>query len=593
MKTAREKVSALRQAMSECGIDAYFVPHADEHQNEYSPAYAERLAWLTGFTGSAGYALITHDRAVMLTDGRYTIQAKQELDSKVFDQGDYTKTHPVDWAIEAMPVGGVFGFDPKIVTHDQAQKFSQRLEAKGMSLKAVTQNLIDPLWLDQPALPKSLVYRLGEEYAGEPFSNKINKIAKKCEADYLLISDLTCVAWLLNLRGQDIDITPVFMAYALLDVTAEKVTLFTDRSRVSEDVLSMQGNALDIREYEEIEGALEMLGTGKRVQLDSSETSEWLYMLLQDNGAEITEQKNPIILAKACKNEAEIDGMKEAHRIDGTALSKFFAWFDAHKDEGIHTETSVEDVLYGYRAESNLFRGISFDPISGFAENGAVIHYRAKEETALTIKGDGLYLLDSGGQYECGTTDLTRTVAVGMPSEEMKRHYTAVLKGHIALARAVFPSGTTGAQLDVLARQYLWEMGLDYAHGTGHGVGMFLNVHEGPAGISARAHEPLAEGMILSNEPGYYEEGSHGIRIENLIQVKKAPEPFADGRDRYYFETISLVPFDRSLMVMDMLEADELTWINEYHQQVYDEISISLNDDEGTLAWLKSVTAPL
>ena len=249
--------------------------------------------------------------------------------------------------------------------------------------------------------------------------------------------------------------------------------------------------------------------------------------------------------------------------------------------------------MYGYRAESNLFRGISFDPISGFAENGAVIHYRAKEETALTIKGDGLYLLDSGGQYECGTTDLTRTVAVGMPSEEMKRHYTAVLKGHIALARAVFPSGTTGAQLDVLARQYLWEMGLDYAHGTGHGVGMFLNVHEGPAGISARAHEPLAEGMILSNEPGYYEEGSHGIRIENLIQVKKAPEPFADGRDRYYFETISLVPFDRSLMVADMLEADELTWINEYHQQVYDEISISLNDDEGTLAWLKSVTAPL
>jgi Xaa-Pro aminopeptidase len=578
------KISSLRTEMSKYSVDAYYIPMADAHQNEYPPESALRLRWLTDFTGSAGYCAVLKKKAAVFVDGRYTLQAKKQLDATVYKQEDYTKTAPIDWMIAQLKAGETLGYDPKILTIKQQRSYAQKCSDKGIVFKAIAENLVDEIWQDQPELPTSEAFMLETSLTGLDITQKIKMIADEVKGDYLLISALDSIAWLTNMRASDIHASPVFLSYAVLDIAKKIVHLFTDESRFSQALKSKISKTIKTHGYNALEDFIGRLSDKKMIALDINETSAWCEDVCRQSGVSIHEMTNPIALKKACKNKDEQDSIKTAHELDGAALSKFFAWFDAAQNKQEMTETSVEEVLYNFRAEANSFKGVSFDPISGFAENGAVIHYRAVEKTALSIKGDGLYLLDSGGQYIYGTTDLTRVVAVGKPTAEMIEAYTLVLKGHIALACAVFPEGTNGSQLDVLARQFLWAKGMDYAHGTGHGVGMFLNVHEGPAGISPRSTEPLRAGMLLSNEPGYYKEGEFGIRIENLVLVKETGTVLESGRKTLCFETVSLVPFDRRLIDKTLLTKQEIDWINAYHAKVKEKILPQLK--EAAANWL-------
>lgn len=596
MITTKEKITALRALMAKNGVDAYFIPHADEHQNEYGPPHTERLSYLTGFTGSAGFAVVLKDRAAVFVDGRYTIQAKQQLDASLYEQEDYTKKHPIDWIVEALGQDAVVGIDPNVVTMAQGMSFQEKLAAKSIKLHSIEGHLVDKIWNAQPQAPSSDIYAFTEDFSGQSHKDKIESIAKQVEkkhqAEFLCISSLESLAWLSNLRASDIKTVPVFLAYGLLDSSNARLSIYTNLSRLPDSVKKARED-ITFYPYEDFFDALKVQAKGKSVLADASENSLRVLNALDAVGAKIVKAANPIILAKACKNEVEQNNIKKAHVLDGQALCRYFHWFDQHKNKGTLDELSVEEDLYNFRARSNVFQGISFDPISGYGSNGAVVHYRATKQSSRKIEGDGLYLLDSGGQYLYGTTDLTRVVAVGSPSQEMKEHYTLVLKGHIAMAQAVFPEGTTGANLDILARKPLWDRGLDYAHGTGHGVGMFLSVHEGPAGLSPRATEPLRAGMILSNEPGYYKTGEYGIRIENLVLVKPTGQTCEDGRMQLCFETISFVPFDQSLIVKDMLSNDEVDWINAYHAQVAEHTLSDAKGDVSLENWIKAATKPL
>ncbi len=585
------KISSLRDQMTRHGVDGYYIPMADAHQNEYPSESALRLRWLTAFTGSAGYCVVLKKKAAVFVDGRYTLQAKKQLDASLFKQEDYTKTPPIDWAIESLNKGDVLGYDPTLLTIRQQRTYEKKCQEKNIAFKAIAENLIDEIWQDQPALPSTDVFSLEVSLVGQTTEQKIKAVADAVKADYLLISALDSIAWLTNMRASDIHASPVFLSYAILDVSHKIIHLFTDENRFSQTLKSKISKTIKLHEYNGLEDFIERLSDKKTIALDINETSSWCENACRQSGLSIEEITNPIALKKACKNKEEQDSIKTAHELDGAALSKFFAWFDEVQNKQDMTETSVEEVLYNFRAEANSFQGVSFDPISGFAENGAVIHYRAVEKTALKIEGNGLYLLDSGGQYIYGTTDLTRVVVVGTPTQEMIEAYTLVLKGHIALASAVFPEGTNGAQLDVLARQYLWAKGMDYAHGTGHGVGMFLNVHEGPAGISPRSLEPIKAGMLLSNEPGDYKEGEYGIRIENLVLVKETGDILEDGRKTLCFETVSLVPFDRRLIDTALLNDMEIKWINEYHANVKEKILPQLKEEAAN--WLIENTKAL
>ncbi len=588
MNTA-EKLAALRAELKNLGVDGFIIPRTDEYQNEFVPECFERLAWLTGFTGSAGFAVILAEIAAVLSDGRYTIQLKQQVDQQLYEVGDSTKVTISDYLLQDAKAGQVIGYDPKLHSLKQIQVLEAKLKEKSIILKALDKNPVDAIWQNRPPEPTAKVEIFPEKYAGRSSAEKRMAIAhfiKDLGAKACVITLPDSIAWLLNIRGSDVYHNPVALSYALIHEDG-RAEWFINRMKVNGDILRHVGNTVEIFEPNQIEERIAALsGDEKPVMIDPQRSSKYFFDVLKKYNINIREEKDPCIIPKAVKTTAEQEAMIAAHVRDGAAVTKFLYWLE-NNAQG-KTEIEIADKLEAIRKSDPMYRDSSFETICGWAGHGAIVHYRAESETTAVIAGDGLILIDSGAQYADGTTDITRTVAIGAPTAEMKDRYTRVLKGHIALASARFPHGTTGAQLDSLARHALWQAGLDYAHGTGHGVGCYLSVHEEAASISPRGGEPVLPGMIISNEPGYYKESEYGIRIENLILCSKTGDKAEDGRDMLYFETLTLAPIDLSVVDLQLLTDSERWWINDYHFRVRDVLSPMLEAKE--LHWLEQVT---
>jgi Xaa-Pro aminopeptidase len=588
------RVAALRAELKRRGLDGFIVPHADRHQSEYLPPSEERLAWLTGFTGSAGTAIVLADRAVLFTDGRYTLQAREQIDTSIFSIEHMGET-PLDAWIEANLSSGIkLGYDPWLHTADAAEKLGKACAAAGATLVGVEPNPLDAIWKDRPQQPLGAVKLHDLRYAGEDAATKLAHIDDelgRLRADALVVSDPSALAWTFNIRGGDITHVPVALGFAILPKEG-RPTLYLDGRKLSNETRHALELLADVREPAAFASDLGALAAAKmNLRLDQSTAADALARIVAQNGGKATRGPDPIALMKAVKNETEIEGARAAHKRDGAALTKFLAWFDREAPGGKLTEIDAVEALETFRREGGILKDVSFPTIAGSGPNGAIVHYRVTRKSNRRI-GDGeLFLIDSGAQYEDGTTDVTRTVAVGEPSAEMRDRFTRVLKGHIAIARAVFPDGTSGAQLDSLARQDLWAAGIDFDHGTGHGVGSYLSVHEGPARISKLGTTPLKRGMILSNEPGYYKTGAYGIRIENLVLVTQAPAAPGAEKPLNAFETLTLAPIDRRMIETGMLTADEIAWLDSYHRRVRETLS-PLVDTE-TRAWLEQATAAL
>jgi Xaa-Pro aminopeptidase len=588
------RVEALRAELKRRGLDGFIVPRADRYQNEYVPPCAERLAWLTGFTGSAGLAIVLADSAVLFVDGRYQVQVHEEIDSTIFSIAHLVDNPPPSWIEANVRPGTKLGYSPWLHTVDGAERLNKACTATRASLVAVDDNPIDAIWNDRPQPPLGPVVPHALRYAGEDAPSKLARVRaemQKSTADTLLVSDPHAVSWLFNIRGSDIPHTPVVLAFAILPREG-RPSLFVDLRKLSNEVRSHLEEIADVRPNAAFERDLAALGKEHRhLQLDPSTSPEAIARLVVENGGEIVRAADPITPMKAVKNTTEIAGARAAHERDGVAMTRFLAWFDQNASRGELTEIDAVEAVESFRRETGLLKDVSFPTIAGAGPDGAIVHYRVTRKTNRRIAPDELFLLDSGAQYEDGTTDITRTIAVGNPTEAMRRNFTLVLKGHIAIARAVFPEGTTGGQLDSFARQFLWQAGLDFDHGTGHGVGSYLSVHEGPARISKLGSAPLRRGMILSNEPGYYRTDAYGIRIENLILVTEA-EPVADAeKPLNAFETLTLVPIDKRLIETSLLTTEETAWLDAYHGRVRDAIAPLV--DIGTRAWLLAATVPL
>jgi Xaa-Pro aminopeptidase len=587
-------LALLRAELAAQGLDGFLVPLTDAHMSEYVAAYARRLEWLTGFTGSAGSAVVLGERAAIFVDGRYTLQVRDEVDPADFTICGVPQTSPGAWLAANAGAGAAIGFDPWL--HSRRELDAIRHAAPGVRLVAVAANPVDRAWAGQPPRPHgpALVHPLA--FAGEAHGDKLSRIGAAIAtagADVGVVAALDSVAWAFNLRGTDVHRTPVVEAFALVaaDGTA---TLFIAPEKVTAEVRAHLGDAVRIRAYADFAAALAELG-GRRVLVDPAGCVTAIADALEAAGATPVFARDPTVLLKAQKNPAEVAGTRAAHVRDGLAVSRFLAWLDREAPGGGLDELAAQERLEAIRRESNLLRDLSFDSISAFGPNGAFPHYRASPATNRKLVGDSLYLIDSGGQYPDGTTDITRTVAIGTPTPEMRDRFTRVLKGHIALATARFPRGTRGGQLDILARQHLWAAGLDYAHGTGHGVGSYLSVHEGPQRIAASAaaagiDEPLLPGMILSNEPGFYKVGAWGIRIENLVLVVEDARP-GDLEPMLAFETLTLAPIDLRLVEPALLTAAEVAWLDGYHRRVRETLLPQLAGDEAR--WLEAATRPL
>lgn len=585
------RLAALRGELKRRGLDGFVVPRADEHQGEYVPRRSQRLAWLTGFQGSAGLAIVLADRAAIFIDGRYTLAVRAQVDTAAFAPLQIPEESPEAWIAANLPPDGKLGFDPWLQTVDGHERFARAAARAGGSFVPVEQNPIDAVWHDRPAPPLAPVLPHPVEFAGETSEQRRKRIAGVVAARSADVAFLTApdsIAWLLNVRGGDVPRTPFALGFALLH-TDGHVDLYMDRRKIPDRTVAWLGNAVTLAPPEELGAALDTLGQlGKRVLVETSTAPYWAATRLQAAAATIVRDADPVALPKACKNAVELEGIRVAHRRDGAAVSRFLGWLAAASKGGALREIEVSDRLQAMRQETGKLRDLSFDTISGAGPNGAIVHYHASKATERTLEPGSLYLVDSGGQYRDGTTDITRTVTIGTPSPEMKDRFTRVLKGHIALATARFPAGTTGSQLDVLARYALWQVGLDYDHGTGHGVGAYLSVHEGPHRISKVANNvALQPGMIVSNEPGYYKTGAYGIRIENLVAVKEAR---IEGADRRYFEfeTLTLAPIDRNAIDVALLTEAEKDWLNAYHARVREVVAPQV--DDATRAWLEEAT---
>jgi Xaa-Pro aminopeptidase len=591
-----DRLTALRDHLATLGLDGYLIPKADEHQGEYIAARSERLTWLTGFTGSAGMAVVTSDVAMLFVDGRYTLQARQQVPGAAWQHGHIVDTPPLDWAASHLPPGARLGFDPWLLTMVQAERLVERCAKTGVLAVPVDGNLIDALWGDQPAAPDALVEVHPLEFAGRTSANKRAELAeglRGAHCDAAVLTQPDGIAWLLNVRGADVPQMPVALSFALLYADG-RVDWFVSSTKVPAEVQAHLGDEVTVRPPQDLSAALAALGVqAAKVRVDASCTASWIADRLVSAGAVLDRGADPTALPRARKNSAELDGARAAHRRDAVAMVRFLRWLEQTAPGGTLDELTVAARLEAFRAEGALFRGLAFDTISGVGPNGAVVHYRATPQTNRPLRLGDLILVDSGGQYRDGTTDVTRTVPVGAPDDAMRRAFTLVLKGNIALGTARFPDGTTGSQLDPLARQYLWRAGLDYDHGTGHGVGSYLGVHEGPARISKVPNNvALQPGMILSNEPGYYRTDAWGIRIETLVAVTVV-EDMGDGARRFLqFETLTLVPIDRRMMDMALLMPDEIAWLDGYHARIWTEIGPLLADDADR-RWLQAATAPL
>jgi Xaa-Pro aminopeptidase len=587
------RLNRLRQELAAQGLHGFVVPRADEHQGEYVPPRGQRLAWLTGFTGSAGVAIVLRDRAALFVDGRYTLQAAAQVDTQLFEIHHLIDEPPARWIGTALAPGAVLGYDPWLHTPQEVDRFRAAAEKAGATLCPIAENPLDRAWSGRPAAPIAPVVPHPDRFAGESAQSKRSRIGRALAEEGAAAVVLTMpesIAWLLNIRGGDVPHTPLPLSFAILRQDGS-VSLFIDRRKLVPGLERHLGNGVTVMPPEEFGLELDALaGKGGRVRVDPATAASWVFARLEAAGAQIHRGADPCLLPKACKNPIELDGTRAAHRRDGAALTRFLAWIAHEAPKGELTEIAASDRLEAIRREGEHFRDLSFATISGAGSNGAIVHYRAMPETEKRLEPGTLYLLDSGAQYLDGTTDVTRTMAIGAPTSEMRDRFTRVLKGHIALALARFPKGTTGTQLDAFARRALWQEGLDYDHGTGHGVGSYLGVHEGPQRISKAPNgQALLPGMIVSNEPGYYKTGAYGIRIENLVLVQ--PVDDVAEREMLGFETLTLAPIDRNLINPSLLGDEEIAWLDAYHTTVRETLT-PLVDPE-TARWLADATQPL
>ncbi len=592
------RIAALRGVLARADLDGFIVPRGDEHQGEYVPPRAQRLAWLTGFTGSAGHAVVGRQRAAIFVDGRYTLQVQAEVSGDLYEYRHLVDDPLADWAADALPRGGRLGYDPWLHTAGWVERTRQQMERIGLSLVPCPDNPVDRVWSGQPPAPLAPVVAQDIAFAGDAAADKRARIAgdlKRNGVGAVVLTQPDSIAWLLNLRGADVPCTPLPLSFAVLKDDGQ-VDLFIDRRKLAPGVESHLGNQVAVRAPDELGAALDALGReGRKVMADPASTSAWIFDRLHLAGAKLERDPDPCALPKACKNEAELAGTRAAHIRDGAALVRFLHWLSQEAPSGTVTEMAAAERLLDFRRVNERFRGLSFDTISGAGPNGAIVHYRASEATDRRLEPGSLFLLDSGAQYQDGTTDVTRTIAIGAPTPEMRERFTLVLKGHIAVSTACFPRGTTGSQLDTLARMPLWKLGLDYDHGTGHGVGSYLSVHEGPQRISKVPNSvALQPGMILSNEPGYYKTGAYGIRIENLIVVQPLDLPMAD-RPMLGFEVLTLAPIDRNLVEPALMTQEEIAWLNAYHAQVREVLEPRLSGEGGgaVIQWLRQATSPV
>jgi len=581
------RLASLRAELKRRDLDGFLVPRADAHQNEYVPRSAERLAWLTGFTGSAGFAVVLEKQAAIFIDGRYVIQVRQEIDEKLFKPLDISEITPANWLAQHAHRGARIGYDPWVHTSGQIERFTKTLQEKDITLVPLDANPIDELWSERPGEPVGAVVIHPPRYAGESAAAKIKKLRERLkDADAALMSDPHAICWAFNIRGSDVAHTPIALCFALLPKEGAP-RLYIDGAKLNARTRAALEKFLTLREPSALIDDLTEAGKlGETVMFDNATAPAKLVEALQGAGGKARVVDDPASLPKAIKNRSELAGARAAHIRDGAALTRFLAWFAEAAPKGRLTEIHAAEALETFRRENGDLRDISFPTISAFGEHAAIPHYRVTEKSNLKI-GKGVYLVDSGAQYLDGTTDVTRTVCVGRASKQLRDHFTRVLKGHIAIARAVFPKGVCGAQLDAFARRSLWEAGLDFDHGVGHGVGAYLSVHEGPQRISKLGTTPLVPGMILSNEPGYYRAGEYGVRLENLVIVEKREIKGAE-REMYGFETITLAPFDLNCVEPELLAPEEIDWLNVYHAHVRKTLSPLV--DATTRKWLREAT---
>ncbi len=588
--TVTEKISKLRDSMAKNGLDAYIIPSTDPHMSEYVPERWSARSWISGFTGSAGTIVVTKEKAGLWTDSRYFLQGEEQLKGspiKLFKSGLPETPNIEEWLNDTIEKGGTVGFDGKVFAVSQVRDLEATFERKGIKVNG-EHDLIEDVWENRPSVPLNEVYVHEVKYAGKTRIEKLGEIRTELEkqsADYSLTATLDDIAWIYNLRGSDVDFNPVFVAYTL--ISKGGAVLFIDERKLTFDLKTeLENDGIEIKDYVEIAKELKGLPNGSSVLLDTGKTNYWLYSALEKS--RIIEGKNPSTYLKACKNQVEISGMKSAHKRDGASMVKFIYWLESNIGKEKITELSAAEKLLEFRKANDMFVGESFNTISGYGPHGAIVHYAANEETDAEIKPEGFYLLDSGAQYLDGTTDITRMFYLGEePTEQEKIDYTLVLKGHINLATAKYPAGTRGSQLDAFARRFLWDNRLNYLHGTGHGVGCFLNVHEGPQNIRMEENPTtLQEGMISSNEPGVYRAGKYGIRIENLVLTTK--DKTGEFGDFYKFETLTVCPIDKKAIDESMLTREEKAWINGYHKWVYMELSQVLDDEHRS--WLTEKT---
>lgn len=597
MSTYEDRLKALREELAARKLAGFVIPLTDEHMSEYVGEYAQRLSWLTGFQGSAGAAAVLSEEAAIFTDGRYTIQVREQVDGKHWEYVGVPATSIADWLARHSDSGARIGYDPWLHTRQWVESATKALAEKGAELVAVDTNPVDAVWPDKPLPSDAKLVVHDDTFAGKSSAQKRQDMADDMtdkNVDAAVLAALDSIAWTLNVRGTDVTHTPVALAYAIVhkDATTD---LYVDPDKVDDDVLRHLGNGVRVHERSAFKGALGSL-KGKKVIADPERAVSAIFQALDDAGATIVSQTEPAVLPKAIKNDVELQGSRDSHIRDGAALVRFLHWLSLEASKGGVTEMSAAKRLQEFREENELLRDLSFDSISGAGPHAALPHYRVSEESSLPLKMNEIYLVDSGGQYPDGTTDVTRTVIVGTPTDEMRDRFTRVLKGHITLATAIFPQGTRGSQLDSFARMHLWQAGLDYGHGTGHGVGAYLGVHEGPQRISAANYpgsgwdEPLHAGMIMSNEPGYYKTGEYGIRIENLVAIQEREIAGAEAT-MLAFETLTFAPIDHKLIDTGLLTRAERDWVDGYHADVIAKIGPLL--DDATAAWLGEVCAPL
>ncbi len=594
---AQKKIDSLRRLMKKYRINAYLIPSTDPHQNEYVPEFWQRRKFISDFTGSAGEVAVTDTKAGLWTDSRYFIQAEQQLDAQVFTlfKAGLPDVPTInDWLLKELKPGQILGVDPQVISLNSFKNMETTLAKGKIKIKCISKNLVDSVWKDRPAPPHNLIKVHEEKYAGESVTSKLKRLREKMAGEHAeahVITRLDSISWLFNIRGSDIKYNPVVIAYAIIE--PDRASFFVNESKVTDAMKKTLSGLVSLRPYEDMEEELRQIAEKKnRIWIDGSTSNQHIIDII-DGENRILNKPGPIVLFKALKNKTEIQGIKNAHIRDGAAVVKFLAWLDTTVGQTEVSEISAADKLTDFRSHNNLFQGLSFETISSYGNHSAIVHYAPTPESDAILKPEGIYLIDSGGQYLDGTTDITRTIALGPPTEEEKDRFTRVLQGLIGLSSTSFPKGTVGKQLDTIARLALWEKGLNFLHGTGHGIGHYLNVHEGPQAISyyrciGIAFEP---GMVQSIEPGYYKEGEYGMRVENVTIVVPNNNLGSRESEFFTFETLTLCPIDRNLIDKELMCAKEIDWLDRYHKKVFETLAPLLNEKE--IAWLIKSTQPI